>query len=67
MNRPFDMYQKEELDLSWSNQLDVVGMQPHAREYLEHEMNCKRSERKFELIADQVIDYTDGIQFSGTP
>ena len=63
----FNRYQVDELDSSWSNQLDVVGMQPHAREYLEHAMNCKRSERKFEMIADQVIDYTDGIQFSGRP
>ena len=64
---PFDMFQREELEPSWSTQLDTVGMQPHAREYLEREMNCKRSERKFEMIADQVIDYTDGIQFSGRP
>jgi len=67
MYGPFDMYQKGEFEESWSNQLDVAGMQPHSREYLEHEMNCKRSERKFEMIADQVIDYTDGIQFSGRP
>lgn len=63
----FDMYQKGEFEESWANQLDIVGMQPHAREYLEHAMNCKRSERKFEVIADQLIDYTDGIQFSGRP
>jgi hypothetical protein len=42
-------------------------MQPHAREYLEHEMSCLRSDRKFEMIAGQMIDYTDGIQFSGKP
>lgn len=63
----FDMYQKEEFEPSWSNQLDKVGMQPHAREYLESEMNCMRSERKFEMIADQIIDYPEGIQFSGKP
>lgn len=63
----FDMYQREELQMSVSNQLDKVGMQPHAREYLESEMNCMRSDRKFEMIAGQMIDYTDGIQFSGRP
>lgn len=64
---PFDRYQREELEPSASTQLDVVGMQPHAREYLEYEMNCLRSERKYEMIAGQMIDYTDGIQFSGRP
>jgi|SRR5215207_8604285 len=63
----FDRYQRGEMDKSWSNQLDTVGMQPHTREYLEQEMNCMRSERKFEMIAGQLIDYTDGIQFSGRP
>lgn len=66
-NAPLDMYQREELEKSWASQLDTIGMQPHAREYLEQEMNCKRSYRKFEMIAGQMIDYTDGIQFSGTP
>ena len=32
---PFDAYQMGELEKSWSNQLDKIGMQPHAREYLE--------------------------------
>ncbi len=64
---PFDIYQREEFEPSWCTQLDTVGMQPHSREYLEREMNCKRSARKFEMISDQVIDYTDGIQFSGKP
>lgn len=63
----FDMYQREELRPSASQQLDVVGMQPHAREYLEHEMSCLRSERKYEMIADQMMDYPEGIQFSGKP
>ena len=63
----FDMYQREELQMSASNQLDKVGMQPHAREYLESEMNCMRSDRKFEMIAGQMIDYPEGIQFSGKP
>jgi hypothetical protein len=64
---PFDYYQREELEPSWASQLDVVGMQPHAREYLENEMNNKRSVRKFQNIAGQMIDYTDGIHFSGSP
>lgn len=63
----FDRYQREELEPSASQQLDVVGMQPHAREYLEHEMNCLRSDRKFEMIAGQMIDYTDGIHFESHP
>lgn len=62
-----DRYERDELQMSASNQLDVVGMQPHAREYLEHEMNCMRSERTYEMIGGQMIDYTDGIQFSGKP
>jgi hypothetical protein len=64
---PFDAYQREEFEPSWSNQLDVVGMQPHSREYLENAMSCKSSGRKFQMIAGQMIDYTDGIQFSGKP
>lgn len=63
----FSKYEKDELEPSWATQLDVVGMQPHAREYLEYEMNCKQSARKFEVIDHQTIDYTDGIQFSGRP
>lgn len=63
----FDLYQREEFEPSVCQQLDTVGMQPHAREYLERQMNCMRSERKFEHIADQTIDYPEGIQFSGRP
>lgn len=63
----FDRYQREELEPSWASQLDKVGMQPHAREYLECEMNYMRSERKFQNIAGQMIDYPEGIQFSGSP
>lgn len=62
-----DQYQRNELEPSASMQLDVVGRQPHAREYLEYEVNCLRSERKYQTIAGQTIDYTDGIQFSGSP
>lgn len=63
----FDMIQREAIQPSASMQLDTVGMQPHAREYIEREMNCMRSERKYEMIAGQVIDYPEGIQFSGRP
>jgi hypothetical protein len=63
----FDQYQLDELKPSWCSQLDVVGMQPHSREYLEHESNCMRSQRKLYMVDGQTIDYTDGIQFSGSP
>lgn len=63
----FDNYQLDEFEASACSQLDVVGMQPHAREYLEHKANCMRSDRKFEFIAGQMIDYCDGIQFTGRP
>ena len=62
-----DPYQMDELSPSACQQLDVVGMQPHSREYLEYEVNCMRSERKYEMIADQMIDHTRGIQFTGSP
>ena len=62
-----DAYQTGELQQSWSEQLDVVGRQPHAREYVEYEMNYRRSERKYLMCDGQVIDYPDGVQFSGMP
>ncbi len=62
-----DSYQMEEMEMSWTNQLDVVGMQPHSREYLEHCMNYGRSARKFEMVEGQEIDCPYGIQFSGKP
>jgi hypothetical protein len=62
-----DAYELGELEPSWTTQLDTVGMQPHSREYLERELTCMRSARKFEMIAGQVIDYPHGIQFSGRP
>lgn len=62
-----DIYQREELEPSWASRLDNVGSQPHAREYLEREMNCMRSERQYELIGGQVIDYPDGIHFGDQP
>lgn len=64
---PLDTYQKSELESSWTMQLDTVGMQPHAREYLERMVNCMRSEKQFQTIDGQTIDYMDGIQFSGKP
>jgi len=62
-----DAYQMGEMDPSWATQLDSTGMQPHAREYLERDMTSLRSARKFTNIDDQVIDYCEGIQFSGYP
>ena len=62
-----DDYQIGELEDSWCQQLDKVGMQPHSREYLERVATCERSARKFECISGQMIDYPDGIQFSGRP
>lgn len=64
---PLDAYQRGELDPSWSTQLDTTGMQPHAREYLERDMTGFRSGRKYTIMSGQVIDYSEGIQFSGTP
>jgi hypothetical protein len=66
-NPLLDRYQKGELNASWASQLDVVGMQPHAREYLEHQATCQRSYRCFETIDGQEIDYAPGIQFTGSP
>jgi len=62
-----DRYQDYELQMSASNQLDVHGMQPHSREYLEYEVNCGRSERQFDMIEGEIMEYTPGIQFSGKP
>lgn len=62
-----DSYEKGELQQSWSTQLDTVGMQPHSREYLEREVNCMRSDRKFLKISGQEIDYVDGIHFGDEP
>lgn len=64
---PLDEQARGELQSSWTTQLDTVGMQPHAREYLEKMVNCMRSEKQFETIDGQTIDYVDGIQFSGKP
>lgn len=65
--RHLDNYEVSELEPSWCTQLDTVGMQPHSREFLERESTCMRSARKFEMIAGQMIDYPEGIQFSGRP
>ena len=62
-----DPYQVAELEPSASMQLDTVGMQPHAREYLERSSTAERSCRKFEMISGQMIDYCKGIQFTDTP
>jgi hypothetical protein len=68
----FDMYrhemrEQEELEPSWCTQLDYNGMQPHAREHLEYEVNYGRSERKFAMIEGYLTDYCPGIHFGDTP
>jgi len=67
MKALFDRYELGELESSITTQLDTVGMQPHAREYLERESTGMRSARKLMMIDGQVIDHCDGIQFSGMP
>lgn len=67
MTRQLDAYQTAELEPSWTTQLDTTGMQPHSREYLERDLTAMRSGRKYSMIAGQVVDHCDGIQFSGKP
>lgn len=62
-----DQYQLRELEPSITTQLDVVGMQPHSREYLEYQLNRCRSVRKFEMCEGQMLDHPEGIQFTGRP
>lgn len=57
----------DELEPSICTQLDVNGMQPHSREHLEYEINCARSMRKYEMIEGEMVEYAEGIQFSGRP
>lgn len=65
--RRLDDYETSELHMSACSQLDVVGMQPHAREYLEHMMNYIQSERKYEFFEGGYIDCPPGIQFTDMP
>jgi hypothetical protein len=67
ITRRLDPYQTDELEPSWCTQLDTVGMQPHAREYLERDLTGMRSGRKYNMIAGQVIDHCEGIHFDGMP
>lgn len=67
MTKKMDPYQMGELESSWATQLDTVGMQPHAREYLERDATSQRSARKMYCIDGQTIDYVDGIHFGDTP
>ena len=62
-----EQYETYELEPSASMQLDINGMQPHSREHLEYEVNCARSQRKFDMIEGEMMDYAEGIQFSGKP
>ena len=57
----------QELEPSWTTQLDVNGMQPHAREHLEYEMNAARGLRKYEMVEGAMMDYCPGIHFGPTP
>ena len=67
LNSRLDRYELSELEPSQCTKLDIVGMQPHAREYLETQYTAKRTVREFECFDGQTIDYTEGIQFSGSP
>jgi hypothetical protein len=67
ITRRLDAYETGELEPSWTTQLDTNGMQPHAREYLERDLTAMRSGMKYSMIAGQVIDHCEGIQFSGCP
>ena len=68
MFEPEDMYDPMDgFTPSWSTQLDIMGMQPHSREHLEYEVNCARSERKFQMIEGELMDYVEGVQFTGRP
>jgi hypothetical protein len=63
-----DKFQEnDELEPSWSTMLDTVGMQPHAREFLEREMTGIRSDGYFECMTGQTIDHMPGIHFGDTP
>lgn len=66
-NKHFDHYEMNGFTPSASMQLDVIGRQPHSREYLEYETMATRSERKFQNVEGQTIDYCEGIQFTGKP
>jgi hypothetical protein len=65
--RRLDAYQRQELEQSACSMLDVVGMQPHAREFIEHQMNYCRSNYKFEMCEGERVDHPPGIQYSGMP
>jgi hypothetical protein len=65
--RIMDHYELNELEPSWCTQLDTIGMQPHAREYLDRSSTCLRSERQLQMIQGQMIDYSSGIHFDGMP
>lgn len=62
-----DSYEDYELEPSASSLLDINGMQPHSREHLEYEVNCARSRRKYDMIEGEMMDYAQGIHFSGKP
>lgn len=70
------------MEMSACQQLDVAGMQPHSREYLEycvlrdrsdniamHIPGVVSSEVQFDRLSNDDQDYiiADGIQYSGKP
>jgi len=63
----YDHFEREELQASASAKLDIVGMQPHSREYLEHEAYCYGGRAVVHTADGQSIDHTPGIHFSGSP
>ncbi len=62
-----DMYNLAQLEPSWSTQLDTTGMQPHAREFLERDLQGIVSGHKFHTVDGQTIDYCEGIHFGDAP
>jgi len=65
------MYAEDEhpMDISMSacQELDVVGMQPHSREFLEYAVNMDRSIEKAKRIMRVQVETTDGIQYDERP
>lgn len=57
----------DEFDGSACSQLDYVGMQPGSRDRLEYDVNCARTVRAFDMIAGDIMENYEGIQFSGKP
>jgi hypothetical protein len=62
------MHRHEELQPSWTSELDAIAMQPHSREYLEYRVNRQRSEQRQAKIEPYPgLPMDDGIHFGDTP